>query len=555
MATRRGKALLGIGIPLLVLVLLIAAWAIDTGGTSGKVPRNVRLAGRDIGRMPEEELAATVRSINKQYQATEVEVSTPARSYKISAGKLGLTLDEDATVQAALDIGRHDSLAMRPIAWLGSFLQHRTAKLKFRVRRDVMASGLASLEGQRRVPKEPSLVATSNAVDIISGSTGSAIDPGNVAADLVKRASSGELPIVVQTGLIERKPKVSDAQARSIASKLTTKTAKPLVVKAGRQTVTFQPAITRSWLDSKIGATGLEVTVDGKKVMADLKAGLTQVTKARNASFQVNGPTVAITPSRNGTRCCAAGSSARLLAAIRSGTGRATIRLAVDKPSFTTEAAKKLGIKEPVGTTTDWKGQPQVKSFTTYYPGGAPRVINIHLIADAVRGAIIKPGATFSLDGRVGERTAKKGYVEAPEIKNRVDVTGVGGGVSQFSTTLFNAAFFAGLDIVEYQAHSLYLDRYPYGREATLGWPVPDQKIKNNTPYGILIWTSYTDTSVTVTMYSTQYAYGEQTDQKTRPVGPCTGVKTTRTRHYPDGHTSTDTFSAVYRPAEGVKCG
>ena len=50
----------------------------------------------------------------------------------------------------------------------------------------------------------------------------------------------------------------------------------------------------------------------------------------------------------------------------------------------------------------------------------------------------------------------------------------VGGGISQFATTLFNAAFFAGLDIPEYQSHSIYITRYPYGREATLSYPAPD---------------------------------------------------------------------------------
>jgi vancomycin resistance protein YoaR len=445
---------------------------------------------------------------------------------------------------------------MRPIEWLGSFLEHRKAALKFDIRRDILTAGLASLQGPgRSQPKEPSIVPINNGVGIIPGSTGVSIDPETVATALLERASSGELPIVVQAKAVVRRPRVSDAQAQRVANNLTEDTAKPLGVKAGSQLVSFQPVTQRSWLTSTVGSNGLQVTLDHTKITADLKAALTQVTQARNASFQVNGPTVTIVPSQDGTRCCAADSGSRLLKAIRARAGSTEIGLLVDKPSFTTAAARKLGIKEPVGTTTEWKGIAQVKSFTTYHPGGAPRVSNIHRMADAVRGSIIKPGQTFSLDQRVGQRTRAKGYVEAPEISNGVDVQGVGGGVSQFSTTLFNAAFFAGLDIVEYQAHSLYLTRYPYGREATLGWPLPDQKIKNNTPYGILIWTSYTGTSVTVTLYSTQYAYGEQTGQTKRPVGACTGVTTQRTTHYPSGRTKTDTFHAVYRPAEGVKCG
>ena len=215
---------------------------------------------------------------------------------------------------------------------------------------------------------------------------------------------------------------------------------------------------------------------------------------------------------------------------------------------------QKLGIKEPVGTVTVWKGQPQVKSFTTYYGCCEPRVTNIHHIADAVRGTIVKPGETFSLNGRVGKRTTAKGYVEAGVIYNGVHATDVGGGVSQFSTTLFNAAFFAGMDFVEYQSHTIHFDRYPFGREATLGWEHPDQKWKNTTPYGVMIWTSYTDTSVTVTLWSTQNVYGQQTAQTTAKVGPCTRVRTERTRTWADGHTSIDHVGSIYRPAEGVSC-
>ena len=92
----------------------------------------------------------------------------------------------------------------------------------------------------------------------------------------------------------------------------------------------------------------------------------------------------------------------------------------------------------------------------------------------------------------MGERTPEKGFVTAGAIRDGKHVDEVGGGVSQFATTMFNAAYFAGLQIDESQAHSEYFDRYPRGREATMGFPAPDLRFTNNTPYGIMIWTSYT---------------------------------------------------------------
>ncbi|HZM31783.1 MAG TPA: VanW family protein, partial [Acidimicrobiales bacterium] len=179
---------------------------------------------------------------------------------------------------------------------------------------------------------------------------------------------------------------------------------------------------------------------------------------------------------------------------------------------------------------------------------------NIHRIADLVRGAVIQPGGTFSVNGHVGPRTTDKGFVEAGAIRDGVHVEEVGGGVSQFATTTFNAAYFAGLDIVTYQAHTESFSRYPPGREATMGYPNPDLRIRNNTPYCVLIWTSYTANSVTVTMYSTPHASGEQTGISESMNGNCRVVTTTRTRTFPDGHTENDSFRAQYRPGEGQFC-
>jgi len=128
--------------------------------------------------------------------------------------------------------------------------------------------------------------------------------------------------------------------------------------------------------------------------------------------------------------------------------------------------------------------------------------------------------------------------------------------VSQFATTAFNAAFFAGLEIPEYQFHTIYISRYPFGREATLAFPHPDLKIRNTSPYGVLVWTSYSATDITVTLYSTKWVDAKQSAQFTSTVGAgCTAVTTQRTRTFvADGHTAVDKFSGTYVPGEGAHC-
>src|SRR5205085_2458985 len=100
-------------------------------------------------------------------------------------------------------------------------------------------------------------------------------------------------------------------------------------------------------------------------------------------------------------------------------------------------------------------------------------------------------------------------------------------------------------------------------REATISWEKPDLKIKNITPYGVLVWPTYTDKSLTVTLYSTAAIKGDQTNQTKTEVKShakdadwtCTKVVTERTRTWlSDNHTAKDTFVALYQPDEGKNC-
>lgn len=549
----RPRLILGLGIPILIIVLLLAVWAIDSASASGKVPRNVTLAGRDIGKLPEDRLATTVADLADHYADVEVRVRTTDGTFKVKAADLGLKLDQEATVQAALDLDEVKPIPRRPLVWASSFLAEREAPLEFTVDAASLESGLAGLSGNA-ASAEPSLVATAEAIAVVSGSNGRRVEADGVREQLLRRARTGEEPIVVDATVTDRAPAVSDADAQAMADQLTAITANGLAITAGTRTATIPAATVRSWLGSKVVDGALQLTVDDQKVQPALEVALPPAGTKRDAKVALVNGAVQITPSQDAVSCCAPDSPARVLATLAAGQSAVELEPISEKAAFTTEDAQKLGIKEPVGTTTEWKGQAQVKSFTTYHPCCAARVTNIHRIAELVDGTVVKPGETFSVNGVVGKRTTEKGFVEAGAIANGEHVDEVGGGVSQFATTMFNAAFFAGLPFGEYQAHSEHFDRYPYGREATMGFEHPDLQWKNNTPYGILVDTSYTDTSVTVTLWSTQYAYGEQTGQTKGRSGNCTTVSTQRTITYVDGRTETDTVRARYRDPGVTSC-
>ena len=194
-----------------------------------------------------------------------------------------------------------------------------------------------------------------------------------------------------------------------------------------------------------------------------------------------------------------------------------------------------------------------IGTFTTYYPPGEPRVLNIRRMAATVDGQIVAPGEQFSLNGTVGPRTREKGYVPAPFIADGKIVPSVGGGVSQFSTTLYNAAFFAGLQLDSRQPHSLYIDRYPAGREATLNYPDIDLLWTNDTAAPVLVRAVADATSVSVALYGDnggRRVRGLTGERASAPGGDFTITVTREVRHA-DGRVERQPLTTRYElPSE-----
>ncbi|MFO0548095.1 MAG: VanW family protein [Polyangiaceae bacterium] len=124
---------------------------------------------------------------------------------------------------------------------------------------------------------------------------------------------------------------------------------------------------------------------------------------------------------------------------------------------------------------------------TTFTIGdsGALRRRNIRAAALRLDGTLILPGATFSFNDVVGSRTKERGFVFAPEIHGDVVSGGVGGGTCQVSSTLFDAALFGALDIVERKSHSRPSTYVKLGLDATVSYPSVDLKLKN--PFGFAL--------------------------------------------------------------------
>src|SRR5476649_1880257 len=153
-----------------------------------------------------------------------------------------------------------------------------------------------------------------------------------------------------------------------------------------------------------------------------------------------------------------------------------------------------------------------VGTYETIYGGIANRIHNVQLVAKLVDRKLIAPGATFSFNQATGARTAAQGFLEAPVIINGEVQTGLGGGICQVSTTVFNAAYEAGLPITARTNHALYISHYPLGRDATVNYPDIDLKFVNNTSHWLLLRTFVGSSSLTVALYGTPQHRRVETD-------------------------------------------
>ena len=211
-----------------------------------------------------------------------------------------------------------------------------------------------------------------------------------------------------------------------------------------------------------------------------------------NADFAVTEGGIRLVPAREGMVVDGATTKAALLAALLSESDRVArvtvVRKAAERSTAEARAMRITGL---------------VGSYTTIYGGEPNRIHNVQLVSRLIDRTLIPPGTTFSFNETTGERTEEKGFREAPVIINGELENGLGGGVCQVSTTVFNAAYEAGLGITARTNHALYIDHYPLARDATVNYPDLDLRFVNDTPGWLLVRTFVGPSSLTVNLYGT----------------------------------------------------
>lgn len=145
-------------------------------------------------------------------------------------------------------------------------------------------------------------------------------------------------------------------------------------------------------------------------------------------------------------------------------------------------------------------------TYTSPYSGSANRTNNLRVSSASINGTILKPGDVFDFNQVVGWRTAARGYKEAPVFTgNNGHALGLGGGVCQTSSTVFNAALLANLEIVERHQHSQKVYYVPFGRDAAISGSDKNMRFRNNTSYNIKIEMTVSGGYITCTLLTQEH--------------------------------------------------
>lgn len=466
----------------LVAVLVVAAFGAAVARAlqfQGAAKPGVHVVGIDVSGKSRAQIVSALR----EWTAQRIAIRANGRTYRAPRSWL-VSVAADATAERALQAGRWGSLVVST----------RVDVAPVVTRSATASSVLTEIEKSNTAP-------VSAAVRLVGGHAVATASRDGLTLDrraLLRRLANGTTTVVAPVA--RERPKVTDEAAAAAAKKINRMLAAPVALqyRGARLGAITGPQLARAL------NVGLVPSFDGERLAKLVRPRLGRwVERARNARFVVEGGRVRVVPSRPG-RDVSAAQLARAVLAAAGGDRVARIALGRRQPDLTTAEAKALGIRKKVVSYTTQMGV-----------SSANRIYNIHLMANFIDGTIIKPGEVFSFNGVVGPRTAERGFREGQMIVGSLLLPSIGGGVCQTATTLFNDAFELGLPIVERTNHNLYLAHYPLGRDATVEWGGPDLKFKNDLPTALLIKASYTDETLTFTMYGTPS--GRRVEARTGP--------------------------------------
>ncbi|MEU3272319.1 VanW family protein [Saccharomonospora sp. NPDC006951] len=559
-----GTAFLLAGAAVVVFVVLYAA---DLMFSIGDVPRGVTVAGVDVGGMSRLAAEATLKEELGPRLSRPVAVKAGDVTAELSPREAGLGLDWQRTVEQA------GSQPLNPLTRIASFFTTREVGVVSTSDDHALRAEITRIAGERvnRDVVEGD-IRFRGVSGVPNGVEPYAVEPrrGQRLVD-VDAAMTAVKDVWLESKFVEwtvdvTPPKVNSGEVHKVLDN----TVRPLVsapvtVRGDGGDAVLTPRTISRALRFAPEEGSLRMSVQRDPLRDAVRPGLVGTEKSpKDARIEFAGSSPNIVPSEEGRNINWERTFAPLLdVATKPADRELPVAYDVEKPALSTDAAKDLGIDEVIGEFS-----------TSGVSGDAAK--NVAAMARSVNGALVRQGETFSLDARTGPRTASQGYVRAPVHEDGTGRRVIGGGVSRFTSTLYNAAYLAGLKDAGHTAHRHYSDRFPPARDAVSlrddGSGV-DLAFTNDLAKGVAIQTQVSGSTVTVRIWGTpQYRVesdtGERTDYRPAPLtrdegprcrpsagSPGFTVSDTRTLYDRSGReVRSETSTVTYEPRPAVLC-
>lgn len=366
---------------------------------------------------------------------------------------------------------------------------------------------LGPLAAQVQQPARDATFAVKDGVLVIAqpGQDGRSLDLDAAVATVLGAIEAGQgvvrLPVqVIHPDLYS----LDDAAA--VQQQVAQIAGRPLTLRAAGKTWTLSPhdlsAMLRLATARQAGRSQLTLTVETDQATAIVQNIADAIDQpAQNAKFRWANNALQLTkPPQNGVQVDQVAAAQAMLKGMQGSQRVVDLPVTVTKPAVSGDQPGALGIKDLVAQgTSNFDGSPP------------ERIQNIERGAQLIDGTVIAPGQVFSFDDTVGQISVANGFTTGLVILDHETKNGIGGGICQVSTTLFRAAFWAGLPILERHDHAYAVPYYtqggyPEGFDATIYSPQLDLKFKNDTSAALLIQTSVDlpTKTLTISLYGTK---------------------------------------------------
>lgn len=484
---RGGRVAGAIGILVGVAVLVLASGALLDYSYRGQALPGVNVEGVPLGGMAPAAVAGVVTARASELTATAVTFTYQGREWRASAAEVGVRIDASGMGAGAVDLGRSWPWPFRWVSTLATPLWRPTVSFRADVDRKALASYLERIAtGIDRAPVEPVLTTRNGQVIVAPGSPGLRVDVAATTLAVRVPASTSDRQAIPLT-VVQAPPRVttaSVAEAQRVAGRIL---ASPLLVRAGDKSWTLSVAQLEAMLEFR-----REAGADGDRIVAALaEAPVTAFVRTvadqvdrqpQDGLVRWDGKAIVFTKDGvDGGQLVQAASVRALIEAAPRDVREVTLPVQVAPATISATRLATLGIRDLVGTGS------------SKFAGSAPeRANNVKVAALKLNHQFVAPGATFSFLEALGPITKEEGYLEGLTIQGDATVPGIGGGVCQVSTTLFRAAFYAGLPIIERHQHVYRVSYYeqdgsPVGFDAAVYDPGVDFRFRNDTGSPLLL--------------------------------------------------------------------